>query len=93
MTIEELCQRFNVSRRTIRYYVEEGVIPPPSPPRGRNAQYDIRHVEAIQAYRALKHTNVVLDDAIAFCKEEGITLQQFLQRRENTIRQFGIGIA
>jgi DNA-binding transcriptional MerR regulator len=93
VTIDELRSQFGISRRTVYWYVESGVIPPPLGGRGKGARYDNRHVEGITAWRALQHNNVISKEALQLCREEGITLYQFMRRKEEAIKTFGLGIA
>lgn len=93
MTARELADRFGVSRRTIHDWRERGIIPPPHGGRGLAAHYDSEHVEAIQAWLALRHHFVTGAAALAHCRENGITLTQYLHEREDSVKAFGIGIA
>lgn len=45
-TIEELIEVTGVSRRTIRFYIEQGLLPP-SAGRGRGGFYDREHLERL----------------------------------------------
>ena len=92
MTIHDLCERFNVGPRTIHKYMEDKGMPRPIG-YGRWATYDRRHVEWIEAYNALKHNNVYPAQAIAFCRESGISLRQYVLLKEQSIRDHGLGIA
>jgi DNA-binding transcriptional MerR regulator len=51
--ISELAQRAGVSVRTIRYYISEGLLPPPQV-RGRYSVYDEDYVERIHLVKRLK---------------------------------------
>ena len=93
MTIHDLAQRFNVSPRTIHKWRRRGIIPPPLGGR-RHARYGVAHVEAIVAWQALRHHFVSGSEALAHCRENGITLAQYLAQREASVRAFGImGVA
>ena len=92
MGIDDLCDRFGVTRNTVHSWRKRGVIPPPYGS-GKGAWYGRAHVEAIEAHRALQHNKVSTTDALIFCRETGITLVQYIQQREAAIRSFGIGIA
>ncbi len=52
-TIDELGARTGVSRRNIRYYVQEGLLEPPAG-RGRGGFYYDSHVERLGRIRALQ---------------------------------------
>lgn len=51
--IAELAQRAGVTPRTIRYYVAEGLLPPPGG-RGQRRAYNQRHLDRLTAIRELK---------------------------------------
>jgi len=52
-TIEELCELTGFSRRTIRYYVQEGLIDPPAG-RGRGGFYFDSHLNKLRQIKALQ---------------------------------------
>ncbi|MDQ5822728.1 MAG: MerR family transcriptional regulator [Chloroflexota bacterium] len=60
MTIQELADRAGVTTRTIRYYVEQGVLPPPE--RGRPAEYTTEHVRLLDLVRRLKEQYLPLEE-------------------------------
>ncbi len=60
MTIQELADRAEVTTRTIRYYVEQGVLPPPE--RGRPAEYTEEHVERLALIKRLKEQYLPLEE-------------------------------
>lgn len=60
MTIQELAKRAAVTTRTIRYYVEQGVLPPPE--RGRPAEYTDEHVRLLDLVRRLKEQYLPLEE-------------------------------
>lgn len=60
MTIQELAKRAGVTPRTIRYYVEQGVLPPPG--RGRPAEYSDDHVLRLALIRRLKDQYLPLEE-------------------------------
>lgn len=93
MTNRELADRFGVSPRTIHDWIQRGIIPRPRGGRGPAARYDSEHVEAIQAWLALRHHFVSGAAALAYCRENGITLTRYLREREASVRAFGIGVA
>lgn len=59
-TIGELADRANVSRRTVRYYVQRGLIDPPVG-RGRGSAYTTKHLDQIQRVLRLQRTGLQLD--------------------------------
>jgi DNA-binding transcriptional MerR regulator len=52
-TIQELAERCGVTPRTIRFYIEEGLLPPPLQ-EGRIGLYTDEHVERMELIRQLK---------------------------------------
>ena len=60
MTIQELADRAEVTTRTIRYYVEQGVLSPPE--RGRPAEYTEEHVEQLALIKRLKEQYLPLEE-------------------------------
>jgi DNA-binding transcriptional MerR regulator len=58
-TIEELCELTGFSRRTIRYYVQEGLIDPPAG-RGRGGFYYDSHLGRLRQIRALQEQGMSL---------------------------------
>lgn len=62
-SIAELAQRAGVSRRTVRFYVQRGLIPPPYG-RGRGRHYGDEHLEALLRVRALKAEGHALADLV-----------------------------
>ena len=52
-TIDDLCKITGYSRRTIRYYVSEGLLEPPAG-RGRGGFYYDSHLKRLQQIKALK---------------------------------------
>ena len=64
-TIEELCELTGFSRRTIRYYVQSGIIEAPAG-RGRGGFYYDSHVDKLRQIRSFQ--------------EQGLTLQTIQSR-------------
>lgn len=60
MTIQELADRAEVTTRTIRYYVEQGVLPPPG--YGRPAEYTEEHVKRLALIKRLKEQYLPLEE-------------------------------
>src|SRR4051794_12534964 len=60
VTIQELADRAEVTTRTIRYYVEQGVLPPPE--RGRPAEYTEEHLTRLALIKRLKEQYLPLEE-------------------------------
>ena len=60
-TIGELAELSGVSRRTVRYYVQEGLIPPPEG-LGRGAHYGREHLEALLGVKSMQEQGLMLED-------------------------------
>ena len=58
--IQELAELAGVSRRTVRYYVQRGLLPAPTGT-GRGKHYTDLHLEALVRVRALQERGVPLD--------------------------------
>ena len=61
LTIGELAQHSGVTRRTIRYYVEIGLLPPPSGP-GKAAVYGEEHLERLESIKKLQSMRLSLEE-------------------------------
>lgn len=59
ITIEDLCNEFGVSRRTVRYYVQEGLLEPPAG-RGRGGFYSDSHRTKLRQILALRDQGLPL---------------------------------
>jgi DNA-binding transcriptional MerR regulator len=59
-SIGELVNLTGVTRRTVHYYSQRNLIPPPEG-KGRGHHYNEEHVKAIQKIRALQSEGVTLD--------------------------------
>ena len=60
-TIGELAELGGVSRRTVRYYVQEGLIPPPAG-LGRGAHYGREHLEALLRVKSMQERGLMLEE-------------------------------
>ena len=60
MSIGELADKSGVSRRTVRFYVQKGLIDPPIG-KGRSSGYSARHLEQIQRVRTFQREGLELD--------------------------------
>lgn len=52
-TLDELCTLASVTVRTVRYYIGEGLLPPPTG-HGANARYTREHLDRLQVIGAMK---------------------------------------
>lgn len=94
MTSHELCQRFGISRATFYVWRKRGIVPPPTVGRrGPAVRYGPEHIAAIEAWLALRHHFVSGAAALAYCRDNGITLTDYLRERESSVKLFGIGVA
>lgn len=60
-SIQELADLGDVSRRTVRYYVQEGLIPPPNGV-GRGRHYDQTHLDRLLEVKAMQASGRSLDE-------------------------------
>lgn len=60
VTIAELAEEADVTPRTIRYYVEQGLLPPPG--RGRIAEYTEEHLQLLGLIARLKRHYLPLEE-------------------------------
>jgi DNA-binding transcriptional MerR regulator len=58
-SIQELAEKAKVTVRTIRYYTEEGLLPPPVV-RGKNAYYSLDHLNRLELIRRMKEAYLPL---------------------------------
>jgi len=58
-SVGELAEVVGITRRAIRYYVQQGVLPPPIG-LGRSAHYNDTHVDALRRVLALQQSGVHL---------------------------------
>ncbi len=59
MRIGELAERSGVTVRTIRYYIEEGLLPPP-PRRGKYGDFDASYLQRLRLIQRLKEERLTL---------------------------------
>lgn len=60
MKLDELAERAGVSARTVRYYIQRGVLPAPEF-KGPDTAYDERHLHALRAIKRLQEAYWPLD--------------------------------
>ena len=78
LTIDELSQVSGLSKRTIRYYVNSGLLAPPTGKK-KNARYDASHLEQIRNVKALQEQGYTLARIVELKRQ---THQEVLNRRE-----------
>jgi DNA-binding transcriptional MerR regulator len=59
-SVGELAELGGVTRRTVRYYVQEGLIPVPHG-LGRGAHYDANHLEQLLRIKAMQESGMTLE--------------------------------
>ncbi len=62
--VGELAELGGVSRRTVRYYVQEGLIPTPVG-LGRGAHYGPEHLEQLLRVKAMQEEGMMLEEILA----------------------------
>ena len=67
--IEELCELTGFTRRTIRYYIQEGLIPPPAG-RGRGGFYNDSHVDKLMQIKSFQERGLNLATIAGLIKKE-----------------------
>ncbi len=60
-SIQDLCDKTGLARRTIHFYSQQGILPPPSGA-GLGAHYDEGHLLRLQLIPALRQQGLRLDD-------------------------------
>jgi len=60
LKLDELANRAGVSPRTVRYYIQRGLLPP-AEFRGPDTAYDERHLHALRAIKRLQEDYLPLD--------------------------------
>ena len=78
LTIDELSQVSGLSKRTIRYYVNSGLLDRPTG-ETKNARYDASHLEQIRNVKALQEQGYTLARIVELKRQ---THQEVLNRRE-----------
>ena len=67
--IKDLCELTGFTRRTIRYYVEQGLINPPSG-RGRGGFYFDTHLDKLNEIRVLQDKGMTLSSIVKFLNSD-----------------------
>jgi DNA-binding transcriptional MerR regulator len=71
MRIGELAERSGVTVRTIRYYIEEGLLPPP-PRRGKYGDFDESYVQRLQLIHQFKEERLPLPEIQRRLEDMGV---------------------
>ncbi len=77
-TIEELCELTGYSRRTIRYYVQEGLLEPPAG-RGRGGFYFDSHLDKLNMIKSLQEKGMRLSGIIEYLKGGEVREAKYLR--------------
>ncbi len=83
-TINELCELTGFSRRTVRYYIQEGLLDPPAG-RGRGGFYFDSHLQQLNKIRALQEKGLRLS-AIQELLKKDEEKSELISSREIWIR-------
>ncbi|MDB4444045.1 MerR family transcriptional regulator [bacterium] len=75
-TIEELQELTGYSRRTIRYYVQEGLIDPPAG-RGRGGFYFDSHLKRLLHIKSLQEQGLKLSDILEYFRQGNEPVQTY----------------
>ncbi|SPD74803.1 Transcriptional regulator, MerR family [uncultured Desulfobacterium sp.] len=67
-TIDDLCELTGYSRRTIRYYIQEGLVDPPAG-RGRGGFYFDSHLKRLVEIKSLQDKGLRLSAIFEFLKK------------------------
>jgi len=70
-TIEDLCELTGFSRRTIRYYVQQGLIEPPAG-RGRGGFYFDSHLDKLLKIKSLQDRGLRLSAILPVLKQRDV---------------------
>lgn len=76
ITIQELCSITGYSRRTIRYYIQIGLLDPPAG-RGRGGFYNDSHVNKLKQIKALNEKGMSLAAIINYFKSGSIPEESY----------------
>lgn len=82
-TIEELGELTGYTRRTIRYYVQEGLIGPPDG-RGRGGYYNDSHIQKLLQIKSFREKGIGITAMVSLMEKE--TIKPVLPSREVMIR-------
>jgi DNA-binding transcriptional MerR regulator len=84
-SIGELAEQASVSRRTVHFYVQQGLIDPPEG-RGRGAHYSDRHLEQLRRVLALSREGLPLRRIQAMPEEAQLEAVAGVPGRELVMR-------
>jgi DNA-binding transcriptional MerR regulator len=68
-TMEEICEATGLSRRTIRYYIQEDLLAPPAG-RGRGGFYNDSHIARLNEIRSMQDRGMRLSSIASFLRGE-----------------------
>jgi len=82
--IEDLCELTGFSRRTIRYYVQLGLIDPPAG-RGRGGYYADSHLEKLMKIKTFQERGLRLDAITVLLQTGGAVTEDYSRDRNKEI--------
>ena len=77
-TIKDLCELTGFSARTIRYYVQEGLLEPPAG-RGRGGFYFDSHLEKLKLIKSFQEKGMRLSVIIGYLKRGEVKEAKYLR--------------
>ncbi len=84
MKIQELIQRSGFSRRTIYYYTQIGLLPPPRG-KGKNFEYSDEHLQRLLRIRELQRMRYSLKEIQDILSREWLAEQKEKQLKEKAV--------
>ena len=82
-TIEDLSEITGYNRRTIRYYIQEGLLAPPAG-RGRGGFYYDSHIQSLLKIKSMQRQGISIASMARFLEKE--EPEQALPQREIVVR-------
>ena len=77
-SIQDLCEKTGLPRRTIHFYSQQGLLPPPAGA-GPGTRYDDRHLLRLQIILRLRQQGLRLDEIRLKLQEAGLADLRILQ--------------
>src|SRR5690349_12976872 len=80
-SLKELCRSLDVTERTVRYYITEGLLPPPTGSTPFNSRYGYEHWLRLHFIRRLKEEYLPLSEIKNLLAGRTVTELESLARR------------